>query len=192
MRLNKARITPVSNGELSESQSSIMQNLNEAARNLNLFRTTLSCPESMEAMLGWSNYIGSKKANDVPWRDKEIIVLRTSYMCKSGYEWSLHVFLGESAGLSKDEIASLRDGNDHDWDEKDAAIIALCDELARDYFVSDETWQALSKYYNEKQMMDAVYTAAHYGMVSKFANSFGVQIDKGIQLHDSLRHIASD
>lgn len=190
MRLLKPRIEPARDEELDEEQQGIVAGLNEAARNLNLFRTTLKSVPSMMAMLGWSNYVGSKRTNDVPWRDKEVIILRTSYKCRSGYEWSLHEMLGRSAGLAEEEIAALRDGGARDWDEKDLALIALCDELAEDYFVSDATWASLSGFYSEKQMMDAVYTAAHYGMVSKFANSFGVQIDKGIDLHDDLKHIA--
>lgn len=189
MRLTAPRVKPAQDDELDDKQKEIVDSLNEAARNLNLFRTTLKSVPSMMAMLGWSNYVGSKKTNDVPWRDKEIIILRTSFKCRSGYEWSLHEMLGKKAGLSDEEIAACRNGGEHQWDAKDSALVAMCDELVDDQFVSDATWEALSHYYGEKQMMDAVYTAAHYGMVSKFANSFGVQIDEGITLHEDLKHV---
>ena len=187
MRLHKPRIEPVKDSELSEGQSELLGELNEAARNLNLFRTTLHSVETMRGMLAWSNYLGSKKLNSLPWREKELIILRTSFMCASGYEWSHHAYLGKSAGLEAAEISALRDaGPDHSWGPHDLALINMCDELVLDRFVSDTTWAALAEFLDQKTLMDAVYTASHYGMVANFANTFGVQIDKGVHLDDGL------
>jgi len=142
----------------------------------------------MNAQLVWSNYVGSKKANDIAWREKELIILRTSYKCLSGYEWSHHEYLGKHAGLTKDEIEALRDDNpDHNWSAEDQALINMCDELVADNFVSDSTWAEMAKTLTQKQLMDAVYTSAHYQMVAKFANSFGVQLDEGVRIPDSLK-----
>ncbi len=187
MRLSKPRIEPVKDSELSEEQAEIVQSLNEAAQNLNLFRTTLHSVETMKPMLAWSNYVGSKKLNDIPWREKELIILRTSFKSVSGYEWSHHAYLGKHAGLNDDEIAALRDGNEgYQWGDLDQALIAMCDELVADSFVTDETWSVLAKHLSQKQLMDAVYTSAHYQMVAKFANTFGIQKDDGVPLHEDL------
>lgn len=191
MRLSKARIEPVADQDLSPEQARIVGSLNEAAQNLNLFRTTLHSVDTMKAMLTWSNHLGSKKTNDVPWREKELIILRTSYKCLSGYEWSHHAYLGKHAGLDEAEIAALRDGDPgHKWSAQDRALIDMCDELVADNFVSDPTWKKLSETLTQKQLMDAVYTSAHYQMVAKFANTFGVQLDEGLSLDDALYKIA--
>ena len=188
MRLEHPRIHPVADEDLNEEQQQILETLNEVARNMNLFRTTLRSAETMKGMLSWSNYVGSKKANDVPWREKEIIILRTSYQCKSAYEWSHHTRLGKYAGLEEKEIAALsKTIDEYPWKSEDLALITMCDELVQDHFVSDETWNDLTQFLTEKQQMDAVYTAAHYGMVSKFANTFGVQIEEGVHLEEHLK-----
>ncbi len=191
MRLSKPRIHPVKDEDLSPEQSEIVGSLNEAARNLNLFRTVLHSVDAMTAQLQWSNYVGSSKRNAMAWREKELIILRTSYQCVSGYEWSHHDYLGRKAGLNETEVAALRDGVEgHEWSPLDQALINMCDELVADHFVSDTTWAVLAESLTEKQLMDAVYTSAHYQMVAKYANTFGIQKDKGVPLHEALYKLA--
>ena len=50
-------------------------------------------------------------------------------------------------------------------------------KLHVDAFISDATWNALSKRYDEKQMVDLVLTVGQYTMVSMFLNTCGVQLD---------------
>ena len=141
----------------------------------------------MQAQMVWSNYVGSRKTNEVPWREKELVILRVSFLCRSGYEWSHHRRLAVPAGLSEDEILAIKDCNSaHEWSEKDAALMRMCDELVQDHFVTDETWARLGADFNEKQCMDLIYTASHYTMVSMFTNSFGVQPDEGVPVGDEL------
>lgn len=190
MRLEKPRIHPVRDEDLSAEQEEILTLLNPAMRNLNLFRTTLLYDDVIKSMLPWSNYISSER-NDLKLRDRELAILRTSYVCKSGYEWTYHVYLGAKAGLTKDEIEALKNEVDsYGWSSSDKAIINVCDELNADNMVSDETWKSLEAHFTEKQKMDIVFTSAHYAMVSKFTNTFGIQIDEGWALDQDLLDVA--
>lgn len=189
MRLRKPRIEPVADDELTSEQSSIVEGLNDAAKNLNIFRTSLRAPTLFKSIMVWSNYLGSKQTNAVPLREKELIVLRTSYLCKCGYEWSHHAYLALKAGLTQDEVDALRDAKpDHEWGRQDQALVDMCEQLVKDQFVRDETWKELEQFFSQKQLMDAVYTCAHYTMASATANAFGIQIDKGVPLDEGLTH----
>lgn len=191
MRLKEARIKPVTDEELTDEQTEILETVSEAARDVIIFRTSLRAPTAMKAILPWSNYLGSKKTCSLPWRQRELIVLRSSFMCTSGYEWSHHTYLGERAGLEKIEIAALRNAvEEHVWDDEDQALIDMCDELATINHVRDDTWNKVAKFYDQKQLMDAVYTSSYYQMVSKYTNAFGMQIDKGLTLDDGLSDFA--
>ena len=53
------------------------------------------------------------------------------------------------------------------------------DELHDDAFISDATWDGLTKRYNTNQMFDLVFTVGQYTMVSMALNSFGVQLESG-------------
>ncbi len=41
-------------------------------------------------------------------------------------------------------------------------------------------WIVLSERYNEKQLMDVIFTVGDYNMVSWALNSLGVQLEKGV------------
>jgi hypothetical protein len=49
--------------------------------------------------------------------------------------------------------------------------------LAADAFITDTTWGALAKFYNQEQLMDLVFTVGQYQLVSMALNTFGVQLD---------------
>jgi hypothetical protein len=61
-----------------------------------------------------------------------------------------------------------------EWSEFEAVLIRAADDLYNDAIISDATWDILSQHYNEKQLMDVVFTVGQYNMVSWVLNSFGV------------------
>jgi 4-carboxymuconolactone decarboxylase len=65
------------------------------------------------------------------------------------------------------------------WTEFDRLLISAVDELHDDAFISDVTWDGLTKRYNTNQMFDLVFTVGQYTMVSMALNSFGVQLESG-------------
>ena len=178
MRRKKARIARAEDSALSTAQIDLLNAFAPEVRDLGLFRTMLRIPSATKALLPWSNYIQSK--NDLAPREKEIVVLRTSFLCRSGYEWSHHARLGQAAGLNEGEIAALKEKNaGHIWSSADAALIRACDELVLGHDVSDATWCALGERLSEKQIMDLIFTVGQYTQVAMIVNAFGVQIDKG-------------
>jgi hypothetical protein len=47
--------------------------------------------------------------------------------------------------------------------------------------VSDATWAALGERYDERQLLDAVFTVGQYHLVSFALNSCGVPLDQGVE-----------
>ncbi len=152
---------------------------------LNIFRTLARAPEALTGFLGWGSYVLSKK-NDLPAREREIVILRTGYNCRSGYEWVQHVEIGKRAGITDAEIDALKKGAGANWSAADAALIRACDDLHARQFVSNETWAALKAHFTDKQCMDVVFTCGQYTQVSMMLNSFGVQLDEGQTLDPDL------
>jgi alkylhydroperoxidase family enzyme len=84
------------------------------------------------------------------------------------------------------EIERIKAGPEAaDWGEADRALMSATDELTRDAFISNDTWQALSVF-SEKQRMDLVMTVAQYTQVSMMLNTFGVQLDEDLVLDPDL------
>jgi hypothetical protein len=66
------------------------------------------------------------------------------------------------------------------WEALDATLLRATDELYYDAFITDATWTALAKRYNQQQLMDVVATVGEYNLVSMLLNSFGVQLEEGV------------
>lgn len=185
MYLNQPRIAPLTDN-LTPEQSTALQGATIPGRApLNIFRTLAHAPTALTSFLSWGSYVLSKK-NDLPAREREIVVLRTGFNCRSGYEWTQHVEIGLRAGITEAEIEALKKGGDANWKPADAALIRACDDLHARQFVSNETWAALKAHFSEKQCMDVVFTCGQYTQVSMMLNSFGVQLDEGQTLDPDL------
>ncbi|WP_203291536.1 carboxymuconolactone decarboxylase family protein [Maricaulis parjimensis] len=185
MRLKAPRIDPVDLDQLTPDQDEALGPFLKTGRVLNIFRTLARAPKGLKRFNLWGGYVLSDK-NDLPVREREIVILRTGYLCGSGYEWTQHVAIGQRAGLSDDEIEAIKTGADApNWSTEDAALLRATDDLVKDHFVSPANWDALD-FLTEKQRMDLVFTCGQYTQVSMMLNSFGVQLDEGQTLDPDL------
>jgi 4-carboxymuconolactone decarboxylase len=188
MRLQSPRIAPLTDAELSPEQREATASLVRDGRPLlNIFRTLARAPKALTAFLAWGGYVLSKKS-DLPPREREIVILRIGYLCRSGYEWTQHKRIGLGVGLTEAEIEAIKTGAAAPgWSQADQALIRASDDLNRDHFVSDPVWAELTRHFTEKQCMDVVFTAAQYTQVSMMLNTFGVQLDEGQVLDPDLK-----
>ena len=187
MRLTAPRIQPLSDNQLDADQTEILAPMAATGRVLNIFRTLIHAPKAARGFLAWGNYVLSRR-NDLPAREREIVILRIGFLCKSGYEWTQHVAIGKREGLTDAEIANIKTGAEAPgWSAADRALLQASDELNRDHFITTPTWAALKAHFSDKQCMDVVFTAGQYTQVSMILNSFGVQLDTGQVLDPDLK-----
>jgi 4-carboxymuconolactone decarboxylase len=89
------------------------------------------------------------------------------------------VFNARRAGLTDQEILRIIKGPAAEgWSAFEATLLQAVDELYKDTFIGDATWNTLAKHYSEEQLMDLVFTVGQYNLVSMALNSFGVQLDE--------------
>ena len=119
----------------------------------------------------------------LPPREREIVMLRMGWLCQSEYEWAQHARIAKSqAGLSNEDIHRIAEGpTAAGWSDFDRTLLRMVDELRYDTMISDATWKALRARYSAQQVMEALYTAAQYQLVSMALNSLGVQLDPGLE-----------
>jgi 4-carboxymuconolactone decarboxylase len=187
MRLSAPRIAPLEDGEMTDDQREALAPMSTGGRPpLNIFRTLARAPKALARFNEWGGYVLSRR-NSLPPREREIVILRVGFLCKSGYEFTQHTRIGLNEGLSADEIARIKAGADAGWSPADAALIRAADDLVGNHFVSDATWAQLRAHFDEKQCMDVVFTAGQYTQVSMFLNTFGVQVEAGQTVDPDLR-----
>lgn len=183
MRLKKPRIEPLTPAEWSEEVRAILAPVRDrdaGGRVLNVQATLARHPKLLKRWNVFGNHVLFKST--LPARHREILILRIGWLCRSGYEWGQHVTIGRRAGLTDPDFERLRQGPDAPgWDPFEAALVRAADELHRGAFVSDATWAALARRYDPKQLMDVVFTVGQYNLVAMALNSFGVQLDPGVE-----------
>jgi len=187
MHLSSPRIPPVSDSGGTAAQRAALAPLAARGPVLNIFKTLAQVPDALTAFLAWGSYVLSRR-NSLPAREREIVILRTGFLCHSGYEWTQHVPIGLRAGLTEEEVARLKQGAAAPgWSEADRCLLRACDELHAQQFVTAETWAGLTSHFSDTQRMDLVFTVGQYTQVSMMLNSFGVQLDTGQVLDPDLR-----
>ena len=150
---------------------------------LNIFRTLAHAPKALKGFLGWGGYVLSRRNSQ---REREIVILRTGWLCKSGYEFAQHSRIGRACGLTDDEIERIKAGPDAEgWTAIESAMLRAADELVADHFVTQPTWDALAEL-GDKGRMDLVFTVGQYTQVSMILNSFGIQIEDGDRIDPDL------
>lgn len=179
-RVSEPRISPVKPTELTDTHAKAIGRFARGEETLNIFRTCVRNLELCRAWTPFAQYVVSAD-NSIPPREKELLILRTAWLCRADYDWSHHVGGAKRAGLSDEAIDRITKGPDAPgWSNFDAALLRAADELHRDQHVSDPTWATLRGRYSEAQLMDLLFTVGEYTMVSMFLNSAGVQLEPGL------------
>ena len=118
----------------------------------------------------------------IPFRDKEILILRTAWLSRGDYIWGRHYVRGKESGLTDEEITRITEGPAAaGWDDFDATLLRAADELHTSRFVSEATWNALSARYSEDQVREVVLIIGDYTQLAMFQNSLGAQLPEGYE-----------
>jgi len=144
----------------------------------NIFTTLVRHPGLFRK---WLPFGGKLLAGKLSGRDRELLILRTGWRCRSEYEWGQHVLIAQAEGLSDDEIARIQTGPDAPgWDPFDATLLLAADELHDDSKISDATWRELADRYDERQLVEVPMLVGHYHLVAYTLNSLGVEREPGV------------
>jgi 4-carboxymuconolactone decarboxylase len=177
MRVSVPRVAPLPTEKWDATAKELMGRFE--GEPLNIFKTMVNHSELMKRWMVFANHILGKST--LPVRERELVILRIGYLCRSGYEWGQHVLIARRAKITDDEIRRIKVGPEaKGWSEADRLLLKATDELRADAHVSDPTWNGLAKHFNTQQLMDIVFTIGQYNLVSMALNSFGVQADPGL------------
>lgn len=186
MRLKKARIEPLGDEVMSPEQAAYLRERAASPLILGIHRTMAHDRKTQDAFLAFGGHILSRD-NGLPPRQREMVILRTGFLCKSGYEWAQHVRMGAREGVTQAEVAAIKVGADDPiWSDSDRALLRMADALHEDQFIPDPLWAELTKHFDTRAIFIAIMAAGQYTMVSMFLNSVGVQLDEGQVLDPDL------
>jgi alkylhydroperoxidase family enzyme len=146
----------------------------------NIFRTLARHPDLFRSWLGFGGYL--LVGGTLPPRDRELMILRTAVRCRSSYEWGQHVRISLRMAIEREAIDRVLETPDADgWTEHESMLLRAVDELHDGSRISDSTWEALAREYDETQLIEATMLIGQYHMVAFALNSLGVELDEGLE-----------
>jgi 4-carboxymuconolactone decarboxylase len=171
------RISPLPEAEWDETARTLIEQ-SSAGGAVNIFTTLV---RHHRLFRRWTAFGGVLLTGTLPARDRELLILRTGWLCQAAYEWGQHVRLAKAAGLSDDEIQRVASGPAAPgWSDLDATLVRAADELHADACISDTTWAALAAVYTVEQLIEVPMLVGQYHLVSFTLNSLGVEREPGV------------
>ena len=125
----------------------------------------------------WLPFAGKLLSGKLPARDRGLLILRTAWNCRAGYEWGHHVAIGLESGLTCDEVDRVPDGPGAAWPAPDSLLLKAADELHMEQRLSEATWEGLSARYDTQQLIELPMLVGHYHLVAMTLNTLGVELE---------------
>jgi 4-carboxymuconolactone decarboxylase len=152
----------------------------DGLRRLNIFTVLAHHPDLLKRWLVFGNHILA--GSTLPARERELVILRTGWLCRSDYEFGQHRVLGTRAGLTDDEIVRVTEADiGEGWPKRERTLLLVTDQLVAEHRLGDALWTALSADWSLQQTMDIVFTVGQYVLVSTALNTFQVPLDEGLE-----------
>jgi 4-carboxymuconolactone decarboxylase len=180
MRVSEPRVRPLPESEWNEDAREFMRRVERDGKVLNIYKTLARHPKLLKRWGVFGTHVLYKST--LPARERELLILRTGWLCRSGYEWGQHVPIAKGCGITDEEINRVTEGpGATGWHQRDGALLRAVDELLTDAFIGDATWQMLSESFDTRQLIDIVFTVGQYHLIAMAMNTLGVQLDDGVE-----------
>lgn len=142
-------------------------------------------PELAKAFLTLNKHVAADTSLD--FRDKEIVILRTARLRGADNEFAQHIILGRRVGLTDEELLRfIRAERADAWPDEDTALVRAADELYTESRISAATMSQLAARFGKHQIMDIIFLAGCYSILSSAVNSFNIPLDSGMENSDPL------
>ncbi|MDQ2861752.1 MAG: carboxymuconolactone decarboxylase family protein [Pseudomonadota bacterium] len=111
---------------------------------------------------------------------REIAIVRVGVRSGAGYEVFQHERIARRIGMSDALIAAIHEGPAASaFDEAQGEVMAFTDDVVANVRASDATFEPLQARLGYKALQELTLTIGYYMMVSRFLETFDVEIEEG-------------
>lgn len=113
----------------------------------------------------------------LPRRETELVILRIATNRECDYEYGHHARIGRKVGVTKDELANIRDAAWSGWSARERAVFAAVDQLGSTKDIDDATWTELQHHLDEPETIELLLLSGQYESLATTLMTLRVQPD---------------
>ena len=111
---------------------------------------------------------------------RECAILRVGYLSGASYETAQHERIGRDLGMDDALFDALRAGPDHPGLTAEQRLaVALTDDVVKNVRAGDATFDPVLAHFGPGGAQELVLVIGYYMMVSRFLETFDVDIEEG-------------
>jgi alkylhydroperoxidase family enzyme len=144
---------------------------------LNIFKMMGHGGDLIVGFMKLGNHLLAKTALDPVLR--EIAIVRVGVLCGARYEIQQHEAIARKLGMSESKIAGIHEGPDAAaFNELERMVMAFTDDVVKNVRASDATFAPLLARLGVCQLQELTMTIGYYMMVSRFLETFDVDLEE--------------
>jgi alkylhydroperoxidase family enzyme len=110
---------------------------------------------------------------------RELAILRTAKVSRSNYEWTQHVPIARTCGVTEEQVAALENWEGAKcFSDLERLVLKFTDEVARNVKGSRATLDALKKQLNTAQIVELILSIGFWGMVARLLETAEVDLEE--------------
>lgn len=143
---------------------------------LNIFRMMGHSGELLDGFVRLGNQILAFTKLDPVLR--EIAIVRVGVLSNASYEVFQHERISRQVGMSEDKIAAIHEGPEAAaFNDLEKMVMRFTDDVVKNVRASDATFKPLAERLSHQEMQELTITVGYYMMVSRFLETFDVDIE---------------
>jgi alkylhydroperoxidase family enzyme len=149
------------------------------ARDLNIYRALANSPKGAREFIGLTQFL--RRHSRLDGRLRELAILQVGYMTGSAYEFSHHVEIARSFGVTDDDVRAIADetaGRSSGLEPLARAVLKAAREMTRELTVSDDTFAELRRELDDERLTDLTLAIAFYNGVVRLLAALEIEVEK--------------
>ena len=167
-------LPPLGDGDIPEKLARVIE-----AWPYKLHRTLAHSPDTLLTWLPFGEHI--LMHNALPFREREIAILRVGWNARCAYEWGMHSLVARRGEFEDADFEALCVGAESPhWTPVEAAIVAAVDDMQSRWTIGEEVWGQLAQHYAPDQIVDLVWLSGNFMTISLQLNALRVPLEDGL------------
>jgi AhpD family alkylhydroperoxidase len=114
----------------------------------------------------------------LPRSETELVILRVAHNTACEYEWQHHERLAQAAGLTAEQVRSVRQGlTEPGWTPRQRLLLRAADELHNERVMSESLWSELRPLLSDVELIELCMLIGQYEMLAMTLNTLRVAPD---------------